>query len=120
MIAQPRRGDRRFVLDSRLLEVLLQLALLRPDDAGGLRTEAIRVDEFLTVLRERYGLYIDQLPPGNGFGVANLADQSALRANRAAFVAKLREIGFYNDLSDAYLTQTITPRYRLTSAGTSR
>ncbi|MEU8299753.1 hypothetical protein AB0C04_21080 [Micromonospora sp. NPDC048909] len=120
MIAQPRRGERRFVLDSRLLEVLLQLALLRPDAAGGLHTEPIRVDEFLALLRERYGLYIDQLPPGDGFSVTNLADQSALRANREAFVAKLRQIGFYNDLSDAYLTQTITPRYRLTSAGTSR
>ena len=58
--------------------------------------------------------------PVTGLSATNLADQSALRANRAAFVAKLRQIGFYNDLSDAYLTQTITPRYRLTSAGTSR
>jgi hypothetical protein len=120
MIAQPRRGNRRFVFDSRLLEVLLQLALLRPDGVGGLYTKAIRIDEFLTVLRERYGLYIDQLPPSDGFGTPNLADQAALRANRAAFIAKLREIGFYSDLSDAYLTQTITPRYRLTSAGSSR
>jgi hypothetical protein len=120
MIAQPRRGDRRFVLDSRLLEVLLQLALLQSDGGGSLHTKAIRVDELLAVLRDRYGLYIDQLPPGDGFGAPSLDDQSALRANRAAFVVKLREIGFYNDLSDAYLTQTLTPRYRLTSAGSSR
>ena len=31
MIAQPRSGARRFTLDSRLLEVLLQLSLLSPD-----------------------------------------------------------------------------------------
>ena len=41
------------------------------------------------------------------------ADHAALRDNRAAFTARLREIGFYSDLSDAYLTQTITPRYTI-------
>jgi hypothetical protein len=39
-----------------------------------------------------------------------------LRDNRAAFIARLREIGFYSDLSDAYLTQTITPRYIIEAA----
>ena len=38
-------------------------------------------------------------------------NEVTLRENRAAFIARLREIGFYSDLSDAYLTQTITPRY---------
>jgi hypothetical protein len=108
MIAQPRNGTRRFTLDSRLLEVLLQLSLLSPDSFG---TVPLRVDEFLAVLRDRYGLYIDQLPEGDGFGPAIITDHAALRDNRAAFIARLREIGFYSDLSDAYLTQTITPRY---------
>jgi hypothetical protein len=112
VLAQPHRGERRFVLDSRLLEVLLQLALLRPDGHGGFHTESIRVDEFVATLRDRYGLYIDELPP-DGFGRPDLTDHAALRENRAAFIARLREIGFYNDLSDAYLTQTITPRYRI-------
>jgi hypothetical protein len=111
MITQPKQGARRFILDSRLLEVLLQLSLLRPGDDGDLRTASLRVDEFLMLLRNRYGLYIDELPPGDGFGPADITDQAALRANRAAFTARLREIGFYSDLSDAYLTQTITPRY---------
>ena len=30
-----------------------------------------------------------------------------------AFISRLREIGFYSDLSDAYLTQTVTPRYTI-------
>jgi hypothetical protein len=108
MITQPRNGMRRFTLDSRLLEVLLQLSLLSPDSFG---TVPLRVDEFLAVLRDRYGLYIDQLPEGDGFGPAIITDHAALRENRAAFIARLREIGFYSDQSDAYLTQTITPRY---------
>lgn len=119
MIAQPRSGGRRFILDSRLLEVLLQISLLRPGGVHGFHTVSLRVDEFLGVLRERYGLYIDRLPPGDGFGRPSITDHAALRANRAAFVSKLREIGFYSDLSDAYLTQTITPRYVVTAEGSA-
>ncbi|MEU0519110.1 hypothetical protein [Streptosporangium sp. NPDC006007] len=111
MIAQPRRGERRFVMDSRLLEVLLQIALLRPGGSQGFHTASLRVDEFLATLRDRYGLHIDRLPSGDGFGQAGITDQGALRENVRAFTARLREIGFYSDMSDAYLTQTITPRY---------
>ncbi|MGY1948304.1 methylation-associated defense system protein MAD7 [Nocardia asiatica] len=111
MITQPKQAQRRFILDSRLLEVLLQIALLGPDGKGGFRTIPLRVDEFLDILRERYGLHIDQLPDGDGFGKATIADHLALRSNTRAFVERLREIGFYSDLSDAYVTQTITPRY---------
>lgn len=119
MIAQPRGRERRFTLDSRLLEVLLQLALLRADAGNplSLKTAALRVDEFLAILRDRYGLYVDELPDGDGFGPAIVTDHAALRENRSAFIARLREIGFYSDLSDAYLTQTITPRYTI-GAGT--
>jgi hypothetical protein len=64
-------------------------------------------------LRERYGLYIDEFPPGEGFGAPTIDDRQALRANLQAFTARLREIGFYRDLSDAYVTQTVVPRYRI-------
>jgi hypothetical protein len=113
MIAQPRLGERRFILDSRLLEVLLQLSLLRPDSQLRYYTAPLRVDEFLGLLRDRYGLYIDRFPAGDGFGPATVTDHAALQANVAALTARLREIGFYSDLSDAYLTQTITPRYTI-------
>jgi hypothetical protein len=113
LVTQPRRGERRFVLDSRLVEVLLQLALLGNDRQGALRTVPLRVDEFLTVLKSRYGLFIDEFPPGDDLGRPGIAERAALRENRVAFVDRLREIGFYADLSDAFITQTITPRYRL-------
>jgi hypothetical protein len=113
VIAQPKGGERRFTLDSGLLEVLLQICLLNADSPVSFRTDSLRIDEFLAILRERYGLCIDRLPDGDGFGPAIVTDHAALRENRAAFVARLREIGFYSDLSDAYLTQTITPRYTI-------
>jgi hypothetical protein len=85
-----------------------------------LHTASIRVDEFLATLRDRYGLYIDELPPADGFDRPDITDHGSLRQNRAAFIARLREIGFYNDLSDAYLTQTIAPRYRIGPDESSR
>ncbi|WP_066286598.1 methylation-associated defense system protein MAD7 [Arthrobacter sp. B6] len=113
LLTQPRgkSGARRFVLDSRLLEVLLQVCLVQPDESGRMRTRPMRVDEILETLRTRYGLYIHTLPTEDGFHGPDLPDQAALRANTAAFVDRLREIGYYRDLSDAYLTQTVTPRF---------
>ena len=105
---------RRFVLDSRLLEVLLQIAVLRTS-ADGFHTGELRVDELLVFLRERYGIFIDQLPRGDGFATTSIEDQRALRDNVRAFTGRLREVGFYRDLSDAYVTQTITPRYTITA-----
>lgn len=115
MVTQGRtkNAPRRFILDSRLLEVLLQVAVLRPGGAEGYYTGELRIDELLTFLRERYGICIAQLPLGDGFGQPTITDRQALRENQSAFISRLREVGFYRDLSDAYVTQTATPRYRI-------
>jgi len=116
LVAQARSRDarRRFILDSRLLEVLLQIAVLRYDSStGAYHSEEIQIDRLLTFLAERYGLFIDRLPAGEGFGEPSIQDQQALRQNREAFKNRLREIGFFQDLSDAYITQHVTPRYRI-------
>lgn len=110
-----RSSARQFVMGSKLLEVLLQIAVLTPE-GGGFRTREIRVDELLEWFRRRYGIYIDQLPVGDGFAQASIVDHNALRRNSAAFKMRLREIGFYQDLSDAYITQTVTPRYTINPA----
>ncbi|HYD49001.1 MAG TPA: hypothetical protein VEB21_11665, partial [Terriglobales bacterium] len=121
LIAQGRTKEapRRFVLDSRLLEVLLQIAILKQGTDGGFHTGEMRVDELLVFLRERYGIFIDQLPRGDGFATTSIEDRGALRDNLHAFTGRLREVGFYRDLSDAYVTQTITPRFRIGEGGTA-
>jgi hypothetical protein len=95
---------------------LLQIAVLRIGEKStlGYKTEEIRVEDLLLFLRKRYGLYIDRLPSGEGFGESSIEDREALRKNKEAFKNKLREIGFFQDLSDAYVTQFVTPRYRIT------
>lgn len=108
-----RNAPRRFTLDSRLLEVLLQVAVLRPGGDWGYHTGEMRIDDLLTFLRERYGLYIDQVPASEGFATPSIEERKALRNNALAFTSRLREIGFYRDLSDAYVTQTVVPRYTI-------
>jgi hypothetical protein len=115
---QSKGSARRFYMGSRLLEVLLQIAVLR-SSGGGFYTRELRIDELLTFLQERYGIYIDRLPPGDGFSLASINDLAALRRNAEGFKERLREIGFFCDLSDAYVTQTITPRYAIASANGS-
>jgi hypothetical protein len=105
-------SPRWFTLGSRLLEVLLQIAVLEPEGTS-YRTREMRIDELLAFLRQRYGLYIDRLPEGDGFEKPSITDRQALRKNVEDFKTRLREIGFFQDLSDAYITQTVTARYTI-------
>jgi hypothetical protein len=114
LLRQRARGGRWFALSSRLLEVLLQLAVLERQGTK-FCTREIRIDELLQIFRERYGIYIDRLPLIDGFEQPSIEDQQALRANLMTFKTRLREIGFFQDLSDAYITQTVTPRYTITA-----
>ncbi len=106
-------GGRRFCLDGRLLEVMLQLAVLSKGGDLGFHTKELRVDQLLTFLKTRYGIYIDSLPETDTFCDQSIDVNSALRENLVGFKRRLREIGFYRDLSDAYVTQTVTPRYQI-------
>jgi hypothetical protein len=102
---------RRFVLGSKLLEVLLQIAVLT-QDGGRFITREVRIEELLGFLRNRYGFHIDRLPE-NSQSNSSILDRQALRLNLEAFKRRLREIGFYEDLSDAYVTQKVSPRYAI-------
>ena len=111
--ARSKGSPRRFLLGSKLLEVLIQVAVLS-QDGGRFMTNELKIEDLLVFLKERYGLFIDCLPdPIQGGNGASIQDRRALRQNLEAFKRKLREIGFFEDLSDAYVTQKISPRYTI-------
>lgn len=104
-------NERRWYLGSRLLEMLVQIAVLEPVGHGagaGFRSRPILVDEFVDWLRGRYGLTLAPHWPD-----ATIQEYEAFNANLRHLRDRLREIGFYTDLSDAYNAQTIRPRYTM-------
>ncbi|MGL3104616.1 methylation-associated defense system protein MAD7 [Bradyrhizobium sp. BR 1432] len=115
-------NPRRWHLGGRALEVLVQLAVLKVrDTAAGRRfeTEPILVEDFLTWVETRYGFVIAPGVTSTGRKPVSLDEHRAFRENVRALKDRLREIGFYDDLSDAYNAQTIRPRYRLRAEETA-
>lgn len=106
-----RKHPRRFVLGTRLLETLIQILVLESKD-NQFQTRSLSIEELVSNIRERYGMVINGLNEDR-FADANVQTHLAFRENMEAFKMKLRQIGFYNDLSDAYILQRIRPRYKL-------
>lgn len=107
------KHPRRFVLGTRLLETLVQILVLEVKD-NRFTTKSLSIEELMGKLRDRYGLIINGLEEDR-FQDVDLNTHLAFKENVEAFKSKLRQIGFYNDLSDAYILQKIRPRYELKS-----
>jgi hypothetical protein len=106
-----RRNERRWHIGSRLLETLVQIAVLERSGSGSqttFRSRPILVDDFVRWLRNRYGLVLVPHQPD-----ASIRDYEAYNQNLRQLKSRLREIGFYTDLSDAYNAQVIRPRYSI-------
>jgi len=106
-----RKHPRRAVLGSRLLETLVQLLVLEPKEGAGFTSHSLSIDDLISKLRSRYGIVINGLNEPK-FSNADLETHLAFKENVDAFKNKLRQIGFYTDLSDAYILQKIRPRYK--------
>ena len=77
----------------------------------GFYTKPIRITDFVEWLYNRYGILIDRFnEPYKHMQVA-----SALESNYMALKDRLRQLGFYTDLSDASISQAIRPRFYIES-----
>jgi hypothetical protein len=111
-----RANPRRWHLGGRLLEVFVQLAVLRFEESEGRKyffTEPMLIEDFLQWVERGYGLVIAPATTPGGRQPVTLDEHRAFRENVRALKDRLREIGFYDDLSDAYNAQTVRPRYHL-------
>lgn len=106
------KHERRGILGARLIELLVQLLVLEPRSSGGFDSQALSVSELMHKIRQRYGIIIDGTQDAH-FKLADVQTQLAFRENVDAFKDKLRQIGFYTDLSDAGTLQKIRPRYKV-------
>ena len=106
-----KKHPRRYVLGTRLLEALVQIQVLHLDNEK-FTTKSLSIEELIKNLRDRYGLVINGLIEDR-FSNADINTIAAFKENVEAFKLKLRQIGFYNDLSDAYILQKVRPRYQM-------
>jgi hypothetical protein len=103
-----RGKKRKYVLGNLLLEVLVQLAVVSAD-AKGFKTQPITIVSFVDWLKNRYGIYINEWPEE----LDSPAIAKALNNNYEALKSRLRQLGFYTDLSDASNSQVIKPRFKI-------
>ncbi|MCR9226245.1 MAG: hypothetical protein NXH90_02325 [Flavobacteriaceae bacterium] len=106
-----KKHPRRFVMGTRLLETLVQIMVLESQD-DHFETRSLSIEELMNRIKERYGLIINGITEPR-FRDANVNTHLAFKENVEAFKQKLRQIGFYDDLSDAYILQKVRPRYPL-------
>lgn len=110
-LRQPLGGRRlrRAALGPGLLETLTLAAVVESGGQGAV-TRPRRVDVLIRRFDDRYDLLVARPP-------AHLSDDPgayvAMAENVSRFKARLREIGLYTDLSDAFLAQTVKPRHML-------
>ena len=100
------RSPRWFVLGSNLLETLVQIAVL-DQEGGKVVSRNLLMDDFLEWLRTRYGFVI--YAPAHRQVLPE--EQETWRMNEQALRERLHQIGFFTDLSDAFNSQTLRPRY---------
>lgn len=106
-----RKHPRRGAIGSKLLEVLVQLLVLQPKEGGGFESKPLSIRQLAKAIRDRYGLIIDGSEESR-FRDADIKTHLAFKENMNALKNKLRQIGFYADLSDASSLQKIRPRYK--------
>lgn len=107
-----RRHPRRGALGSKLLETLVQLLVLEEDANGQFVSRPLSIEDLASSIRRRYGLVINGIEEPR-FADSDVVTHAAFKENMDAFKNKLRQIGFYSDLSDACILQKIQPRYKI-------
>lgn len=106
------RQSWRYAPSNDLLAILVQLAAI--DHPKWNRTtrkapEPIALQEFLEWLEVRFGLLVDRPPAGLGFDSPDYT--AAARDNLGAMLRRLRQMGIFEDLSDDFSVQRLTPPF---------
>ncbi len=98
---------RSIALSDELLEALVHTHLFE-------REFPVSYQEFLTLLRDRYGLCVDQAPPGHGI------PQELLVRNRNILERRLRDLGLLRGVNDSESMKLLRSRYKYATTGKQR
>lgn len=97
------RDVRSLVFTDSVLDYLVHLHTLKPNNKFGVRALSLR--EFLGDIRKRYGFCVDAAPPG--MTIAG----DLLQANRAVLERRLRDLGLLAGVNDAEAMKRLRPRF---------
>ena len=92
-----------FVLSNTVLEYLVHRHLRK--SGKGRKARDLSLPNFLILLRERYGFYIDQSPPNMEI------PHELLQRNRRVLERRLRDLGLLVGVNDAERMKKLKPRY---------
>ncbi|WP_250281757.1 MULTISPECIES: methylation-associated defense system protein MAD7 [unclassified Frankia] len=97
------RGRRawRYAMTDELLTTLLLSTLVDPDRGEAL--PRMRLADLLVTLESRWGLLVDRPPAAR----ADASSRAVANANLVAFTGRLRQMGFFADLSDDFNAQYV-------------
>jgi hypothetical protein len=99
-----RAGDAiSFVLTNSVLEYLVHRHLR--NSGKGRKHKSLSYPEFLRIIRERYGFYVDQSPPNMQ------VPSELLQSNRRHLERRLRDLGLLSGVNDAERMKKLKPRY---------
>ncbi len=75
------------VLTDAMLDMLVHRHLRKAGKGGETRSHSLSFNEFVEKLRDRYGLFVDQAPPGQA------VSRELLQRNRRFLERRLRSLG---------------------------
>ena len=93
-----------FVLSNTVLEYLVHRHLRK--SGKGRKARDLSLPDFLKLLRERYGFYVDQSPPNME------VPHELLQRNRRVLERRLRDLGLLVGVNDAERMKKLRARYR--------
>jgi hypothetical protein len=93
-----------FVLNNTVLEYLVHRHLRK--SGKGRKARDLSLPDFLKLLRERYGFYVDQSPPNME------VPHELLQRNRRVLERRLRDLGLLVSVNDAEKMKKLRARYR--------
>ena len=100
------RRNWRYVISDELLPGVVQLAFADPWFVGRRSSRRLQLRDLLAYLEQCFGVIVDR-PPGF---LDSSTTRAAARENLTAFKRKLRQMGYFDELSDDFSAQYLTAR----------
>lgn len=96
---------RSLVLTNTVIDYLVHRHLVETVRSSG--TRGLSLNDFIQILKDRYGFYVDESPDGMSIPVEQL------RKNRAFLEKRLRDLGLFVGVNDAEAMKRLKPRFEV-------